>query len=128
VHFVNGLWGVIAVGIFANGNPNSAGWNGMSSPVTGLVAGGTTQILAQAAEAAAVGVTVFGLTYLFFRILAAVGLLRVSAQVELKGLDLPEMGAEGYPKDWEPAIEAAEAALRGSKTGLPVGLPAGAAD
>jgi hypothetical protein len=23
--------------------------------------------------------------------------------VELQGLDLPEMGALGYPKDWEPS-------------------------
>ncbi|MBL8058163.1 MAG: ammonium transporter [Anaerolineales bacterium] len=128
VHFVNGLWGVLAVGIFANGNPNSAGWNGMSSAVTGLVAGGTTQIVAQIAEAAAVAGTVFAGSYLFFKILAAVGLLRVSAEVELQGLDLPEMGAEGYPKDWEPAEEAAAEALRGGPAGLPAGLPAGAAD
>ena len=35
VHFVNGLWGVIAVGIFASANPASAGWNGVRhlSPV-----------------------------------------------------------------------------------------------
>jgi hypothetical protein len=42
-----------AVGIFADANPNSAGWNGVETPVTGLIAGGTTQILAQLAEARA---------------------------------------------------------------------------
>jgi ammonium transporter, Amt family len=103
VHFGNGLLGVLAVGIFANGNPDTAAWNGVASPVTGLLYGGTTQILAQLAEAGSVIVFVFGLSYLFFRVLHAFKLLRVSAEVELKGLDLPEMGAEGYPKDWEPS-------------------------
>ena len=32
VHFANGLWGVLAVGIFANGNPVTAGWNGVRYP------------------------------------------------------------------------------------------------
>ena len=31
VHFVNGIWGVLAVGIFANGNPVTAGWNGVAT-------------------------------------------------------------------------------------------------
>ena len=48
--------------------------------------------------------------------------------VELQGLDVPEMGAEGYPKDWEPAAEAGETALLKDRIGLPAGLPAGAAD
>jgi len=125
VHLVNGAWGVLAVGIFANGNANTVGWNGMESAVTGLIAGGTTQILAQLIEVVAIGGTVFGLSYIFFRILAAVGVLRVSAEVELKGLDVPEMGAEGYPKDWEPSPEAVREALKGK---APAGVPVGASD
>ena len=39
VHLVNGLWGLLAVGIFANGNPITAGWNGVATPVTGLLYG-----------------------------------------------------------------------------------------
>lgn len=39
VHFVNGMWGVLAVGIFAVGNPDTAAWNGVESPVTGIVGG-----------------------------------------------------------------------------------------
>jgi Amt family ammonium transporter len=110
VHFANGLWGVLAVGIFANGNPDTAAWNGVASPVTGLLYGGATQILAQLAEAGAIIVFVFGLSFVFFRVLSALKLLRVSAEVELKGLDLPEMGAEGYPRDWEPSKDAVIAA------------------
>jgi Amt family ammonium transporter len=103
VHFFNGMWGVLAVGIFANGNPDTAAWNGVESPVTGLLYGGTTQILAQVAEVVSIFVVVFGLSYVFFKVLAALKLLRVSREVELQGLDLPEMGTLGYPKDWEPS-------------------------
>src|SRR6185503_16165991 len=105
VHFFNGIWGVLAVGIFANGNPDTAAWNGVATPVTGLLYGGGTQILAQLAEAVAVAVTVVGLSLVFFKILAALKLLRVSATDELTGLDIPEMGTEGYPKDWEPPVD-----------------------
>ena len=62
-----------------------------------------TQIPAQFAEAASIFVFVFGLSYVFFKVLAALKLLRVSREVELQGLDLPEMGALGYPVDLEPA-------------------------
>ena len=107
VHFGNGLWGVLAVGIFANGNPDTVGWNGISTPVTGLLyGGGLGQFLAQSAEALAVIVVAGGLSYVFFQVLAYFKVLRVSAEVELAGLDMPEMGAEGYPKDWEPSAEA----------------------
>jgi Amt family ammonium transporter len=102
VHLANGLFGVLAVGIFANGNPDTAAWNGVASPVTGLLYGGTTQILAQLAEAIAVFGATFVLTYGFFKIADALKLLRVSPEVELAGLDMPEMGALGYPQDWEP--------------------------
>lgn len=105
VHFFNGMWGVLAVGIFANGNPDTAAWNGVESAVTGLLYGGSTQIIAQLLEVFSIFVTVFGLSYLFFKLLAALKLLRVSREVELQGLDLPEMGALGYPADWEPAPE-----------------------
>jgi Amt family ammonium transporter len=103
VHFFNGLWGVLAVGIFANGNPDTAAWNGVETPVTGLLYGGNTQILAQAIEVTSVFVFAFGLSYVFFKILAALKLLRVSREIELEGLDMPEMGALGYPVDWEPS-------------------------
>jgi len=101
VHMVNGAWGVIAVGIFANGNPDTAAWNGMSSAVTGLLYGGSTQILAQFAEAISIFVVVFGLSYLFFKACHAFKLLRVSREDELNGLDMPEMGSLAYPADWE---------------------------
>ena len=102
MHLFNGIWGVLAVGIFANGNPDTAAWNGIATPVVGLLYGGSTQILAQAAEVVAVGGTVFVSAFVFFKILNALKLLRVSREVELQGLDEPEMGSLGYPKDFEP--------------------------
>ncbi len=96
VHFFNGIWGVIAVGIFAKGLPETAGWNGMQTPVTGLLYGGGTQILAQLSEVAAIFVFVFGLSFVFFKALNALKLLRVKPEDELAGLDMPEMGAPGY--------------------------------
>jgi Amt family ammonium transporter len=106
VHFFNGIWGVLAVGIFANGNPDTAAWNGVATPVTGLLYGGTTQILAQIVEVVAIFVAVTGLSWVFFKTLAAFKLLRVSREVELQGVDIPEMGVLGYPQDWEPAADA----------------------
>jgi len=103
VHLFNGIWGVLAVGIFANGNPDTAAWNGVESAVTGLLYGGSTQIIAQVFEVVSIFVVVFGLTYLFFKLLASFNLLRVSSEVELTGLDMPEMGSLAYPADWEPA-------------------------
>jgi Amt family ammonium transporter len=96
VHFVNGMWGVLAVGLFANGNTDTAAWNGVSTPVTGLFFGGSTQIIAQVLEAAAVAIFVFATSFALFTVLKRAGLLRSRAEDEIGGLDLPEMGSPGY--------------------------------
>ncbi len=100
VHLCNGLWGVISVGIFANGNPDTTMWNGVATPVTGLLYGGTTQIWAQLLEAGSIIVVVGGLSFVFFKILDACKLLRVSREDEIAGLDIPEMGSLGYAPDF----------------------------
>jgi Amt family ammonium transporter len=97
VHFVCGMWGLLAVGLFANGYDITAGWNGMSTPVTGLFyGGGFGQLGAQLITAAAVTVAAGGLSYVFFVVINKFGLLRVAADVEVRGLDIPEMGVHGY--------------------------------
>jgi Amt family ammonium transporter len=99
VHFFNGLWGVIAVGLFASGNPDTAAWNGMDQAVTGLFyGGGAGQLMAQLFEAVTIAVVVFGASYVFFAILNRFGLMRSEPSAEVIGLDIPEMGAKGY---WE---------------------------
>ncbi len=99
VHFFNGMWGVIAVGIFANGNPLTAAWNGVPTPVTGLLYGGTGQFIAQLVEAVSIAVVVFVAGFIFFKILNAAKVLRSDPAAEMAGLDLPEMGAPGYTND-----------------------------
>ena len=101
VHLANGLFGVLAVGLFANANPDSAGWNGVAGAVTGLFyGGGLSQLWAQCFEAGAIIIGVGVPTYAFFKALDALKLLRVSATDEIMGLDMPEMGVLGYPQDY----------------------------
>ena len=48
VHGTNGLWGVISVGLFADGKSNYGGsWNGVNGSVTGLFYGDASQLVAQ---------------------------------------------------------------------------------
>jgi len=98
VHGVGGLWGVIAVGLFADGS-YGAGWNGVTGrTVTGLFhGGGFGQLGAQLIGAATLVLWAFGLSYLFFRAQDALMGLRVSPEVETGGLDLPELGLRAYP-------------------------------
>jgi len=107
VHGVNGLWGVLAVGLFADGS-YGGGWNGVGATeylgaagkgVTGLFYGDHTQIVAQLLEggtAIAWNVVVGGIAFVVIGKLF--GSNRVSAEVEIAGLDVPEMGLPGYPE------------------------------
>ncbi len=77
VHMVNGMWGVISVGLFAAGNPDTAAWNGIDKAVTGLFyGGGFGQLGAQLLEAGAIFIFAAGLSWLFFVVLNRFGLLR----------------------------------------------------
>jgi Amt family ammonium transporter len=99
VHGANGLWGVLAVGLFADGT-YGAGYNAIwDSNVTGLFyGGGVKQLAAQAIEVVAcIGWNVIVGGLIFFCIGKILGSNRVPAEVEIAGLDMPEMGALGYP-------------------------------
>jgi Amt family ammonium transporter len=110
VHGANGAWGLIAVGLFSDGSYGQ-GWNGVGATdylgvagrgVTGLFYGDSKQLVAQLVEVAVgVGwnVIVGGLGFMIIGKLVG---NRVSAEVEIGGLDLPEMGAEGYPEFQRP--------------------------
>ncbi len=96
VHCVNGMWGVLATGLFADGTYGD-GWNGVAGNVRGLFYGDASQFLAQLIGMAVLIVWGFGGAYLFFRLLDKFWGLRVSPEQELDGLDIPEMGVLAYP-------------------------------
>jgi Amt family ammonium transporter len=104
VHGTCGVWGLISVGLLSDGSYGQ-GWNGVGAAtdalgVTGLFYGTHDfhQLIAQIVE---IGV---GLTWniavggaIFWVLGKTVG-NRVSPEVEIAGLDIPEMGAAGYPE------------------------------
>lgn len=96
VHGVNGFWGVIALGLFADGSYGD-GLNGVAGNVTGLFYGDASQLVAQLIVIAVLLVYGFGVSYIFLKVLDKVWGLRVSAKDELEGVDLPEMGVFAYP-------------------------------
>jgi Amt family ammonium transporter len=99
VHGANGLFGVIAVGLFADGKSNYGGsWNGVSGGVTGLFYGDASQLVAQLMGAATLVGLVFTFSFVVNLVIDVCVGQRVSAKNELEGLDLPEMGALGYPE------------------------------
>jgi len=97
VHGVNGMFGVLCVGLFADGAYGD-GWNGVPGTVRGLFfGGGFGQLTAQIIGVVTCFVWVFTMFYIFFKVCDAVVGNRVSAAVEVEGLDNDEMGAYAYP-------------------------------
>jgi Amt family ammonium transporter len=96
VHGANGLWGVLAVGLFADGSYGQ-GLNGVSSGVKGLFYGDGGQFMAQLTDVIVLVVFCSLMTIAFFTILKRTMGMRSSAEAEIAGLDLPEMGALAYP-------------------------------
>jgi Amt family ammonium transporter len=100
VHGVGGLWGIIALGLFADGTYGD-GYNHVSGNVVGLFYGNhsPSQLIAQiiaAVSCIAWNVIVAGLV---FKLIGRwLGSNRVRPEVEVAGLDIPEMGAPGYPE------------------------------
>ena len=89
VHGVTGLWGLLAVGIFANGN------NG----VEGLVVGEGKQILSQLISMGVV--LAWGLVtgFALFMLLNVTMGVRATEAEELEGLDISEHGLPAYGDD-----------------------------
>src|SRR6266550_3308207 len=103
VHGVCGLWGVLSVGLLADGT-YGAGWNGVDGAVRGLFYGDASQLVAQLIGGVANFVAVGTMAYIAYKVTGlVVGGHRVSAQVEELGLDVPEMGVEGYSNSPEAA-------------------------
>jgi Amt family ammonium transporter len=133
VHGVNGAWGVLAVGLFADGS-YGAGWNGVGATdylgtkganllgVTGLFYGDSKQLIAQVVEVVAcVGWNVVVGGLVFYVIGKLLGSNRVTPAVEIAGLDIPEVGVAAYPEFLAPvapeSVPAAEVAA--AKAAIP---------
>ena len=99
VHGFNGTWGILALGLFSNGTYGE-GLNGVPGTVKGLFYGDSGQFFASLVGIGA-NIVYVGLTagIGFVVVGRLVGGHRVSREVELAGLDVPEMGVDGYVGD-----------------------------
>ncbi len=84
VHFINGLWGTLAVGLFSTGN------DGVGKGL--FYGGGLAQLSTQALGVVSVLAYVLAVMFVAFKIIDKTIGLRVPAQVEIEGLDIHEHG------------------------------------
>ncbi|MEO6123445.1 MAG: ammonium transporter [Ilumatobacteraceae bacterium] len=98
VHGIAGTFGVLCVGIFANGK-YGGGWNGSSTAgVEGLLYGEVGQFGAQLLGVGVIWTVIFGVAFGFFKIQDKLtkGGIRPTEEIELEGMDMAEMGAYAY--------------------------------
>lgn len=80
-----------------SGNPTYLGRAGQG--VTGLIHGDVRQFLVQFVGATIYAAWAFGATFVVFSVVNRVKNMRVPAESEEEGLDVPEFGMPGYPED-----------------------------
>ncbi|MBU6402735.1 MAG: ammonium transporter, partial [Verrucomicrobia bacterium] len=96
VHGVNGAWGCLSLGLFADGTYGD-GFNGVAGNVTGLFyGGGFSQLIAEFIGVTTCFVTLSILALIVYYIAEKLVGNRVPVEVEMDGLDIPEMGVLGY--------------------------------
>ena len=106
VHMMNGIWGTLAVGLFANPEvPGYALADQNGSQLAGLFYGGGFALLGrQLTGFAAIALfTAVAMTVVFFAIKKTIG-LRASEQEEIIGLDVTEHGLISSYADFAPAM------------------------
>ncbi len=107
VHGACGAFGCLAVGLFATGQ-YGRGFNGVADAPIGLFhGGGMGQLVAQSIGVAANVVWVFPASLLAFGVIERLIGNRVSARVEVEGLDVPEVGVLGYVPEETYAVQTA---------------------
>jgi len=94
VHLVNGIWGTLAVGLFAV--PGRLAGNKALEAGGLFITGNWAGLGVQALGVLSVGAWTFGLMLALFGIIKAFKSLRVSAKEEMQGLDINEHGADAY--------------------------------
>ncbi len=95
VHLANGIFGTIAVGLFAN--PTVAPCASVVKKGL-LLGGGMAQLTPQLVALALVGVITFALSLVFWYAIKATIGVRVTEEEEIEGLDVGEHGMEAYPE------------------------------
>jgi ammonium transporter, Amt family len=101
VHGICGIWGTLSLGLFASGQFGASGplAPDNSAPLAGLFyGGGMTLLKAQMIGSAITTVATFVVSLILMYAVNAMGLLRVSREGELHGLDLHEHGISAYPE------------------------------
>jgi len=97
VHLCNGVWGTLAVGLFAIGPSTEPGAIYSAGPAAGLLfGGGITQLIPQFVGVAAVGGFTVLVTGIFWVVLKVTLGIRVTPAEEMEGLDIAEHGMEAY--------------------------------
>ncbi len=96
VHALNGVWGTLAVGLFAA--PQAGALTGMGNVAGLFYGGGLAQLGVQGVGVLAVSGWAFATMYGLFSLLKATIGIRVSAKEELEGLDISEHGTISYPE------------------------------
>jgi ammonium transporter, Amt family len=96
VHGTCGAFGVLALGLFADGT-YGAGWNGVNGNVKGLFYGDGGQFVAQVFHVVIGFIWAWGIMWLIFKGASKFIQVRVSPEVEIQGLDVPEFGVLAYP-------------------------------
>lgn len=101
VHLVNGIWGTLAVGLFAVGPGFKIGeqilYADGAGPAAGLLfGGGIVQLFAQIIGIVSVGGLTVALSTIFLLVLKRTLGIRVPAEEEKQGLDIGEHGMEAY--------------------------------
>ena len=99
VHGINGAWGMIALGLFADGVYGQGANSGPATGVTGLFYGDSGQLVAQLTGIVANVVWVGATSAIAFKLIDLTLGMRVSQIAELQGLDFHEVSAPAYPGD-----------------------------
>ena len=109
VHGVNGAWGCISLGLFADGTYGQ-GFNGVGATsylgttaaagnlkgVTGLFYGDSSQFITQIIGVVVCFITLSVISWVVFTVIEKTVGNRVDPKTEMEGLDVPEMGVLGY--------------------------------
>lgn len=116
VHGANGIWGTLAVGLFATDTAPGMSAKGL------FYGGGLSQLGTQALGVGAIALWTIVTMTVVFLVIKKINGLRVSAEDEIQGLDLPEHGLVSSYADFMitvPALDVGAAAMSKSPVAVP---------